>query len=78
MKISMKVDAPGLAKWLKDEQKEQGLPVTEFCARCGFSPAYWYEITRNDDGLISQETLERIEGVLGKKREAGKGKSDAK
>ncbi|MGB3205187.1 MAG: transcriptional regulator [Crinalium sp.] len=59
------VEVLDLHKRIADAQKKSGKPVSEVCKEVGFSRAYWYQIVNEKEDSIANETLQKIEEVLG-------------
>ncbi|MBW4603985.1 MAG: helix-turn-helix domain-containing protein [Calothrix sp. FI2-JRJ7] len=59
------IETPELPKQIAQAQKESGKPVSEICQAVGFSRTYWYQLVNGREEAIAEETLRKIEEVLG-------------
>jgi transcriptional regulator with XRE-family HTH domain len=59
------IETPELPKQIAQAQKKSGKPISEICEAVGFSRTYWYQIVNGREEAIAEETLRKIEEVLG-------------
>jgi transcriptional regulator with XRE-family HTH domain len=65
--VKQEVDAPGLGEKIRLAREADTRPVTQLAKAAGISRNYWYQLeTESVMGGISEETLRKIEQVLGK------------
>lgn len=59
------IEMPELSKQIAQAQKNSGKPISEICEAVGFSRTYWYQVVNGREEAIAEETLRKIESVLG-------------
>jgi transcriptional regulator with XRE-family HTH domain len=59
------VEIPDLNRRIADAQKDSGKPIAVICKMVGFSRSYWYQMINGKEEAIAEETLRKIEEVLG-------------
>lgn len=59
------IETPDLPKQIAQAQKDSGKAISEICKAVGFSRTYWYQIVNGREEAIAEETLRKIEEVLG-------------
>lgn len=59
------VEVPGLGKKIKQAREADTRSLTQVCALVGMSTANWYRIEQEKNESLPEETLRKIEAVLG-------------
>lgn len=62
---TIKIKADNLPKRLKEARIKDGRSVQALATYAGISTAYWYQIEKGDRNIVSEETIRKIEEVLG-------------
>lgn len=61
----IRVDAPGIGAKIKEARERNPKSVEELAKTAGMTRANWYRIEREDNDVLPEPTLRRIEEVLG-------------
>ncbi len=59
------VEIPGLGERIRRARKIDKRPLTEIAEKVGMSPMNWYKIEAEETKALPEETLKKIEEVLG-------------
>lgn len=62
------VEVNNLGEKIKEARlnaKDKGIDLTEICKRVGMTTSNWYRIEKEDTKGLPEETLKKIEEVLG-------------
>ena len=59
------VEIPDLNVRIAKAQKDSGKAISTVCKMVGFSRSYWYQMVNGKEDAIAEETLRKIEEVLG-------------
>ncbi len=64
--VKYEVEVPGLGEKIKQARDKSDKSLVKLAKEAGVSRYYWYKIeSENIDGGVSEETLRKIEEVLG-------------
>jgi len=63
--IKQEVEIPGLGEKIKKARKDSQQSMRELTEVVGISPAYWYKLESEKVDKLAEETLRKIEEVLG-------------
>lgn len=61
----LRVDAPGIGSKIKNTRERDPRPVDELAKAAGMTRANWYRIEREENDVLPEPTLRKIEEVLG-------------
>lgn len=61
----LRVDAPGIGAKIKDARERDPRSVDELAKAAGMTRANWYRIEREENDVLPEPTLRKIEQVLG-------------
>ncbi|GET38883.1 helix-turn-helix domain-containing protein [Microseira wollei] len=59
------VEVPGLGNKIKEAREADKRSLTQICGLVGMSTANWYRIEQEKNESVPEETLRKIEAVLG-------------
>ncbi|MFN6538315.1 MAG: helix-turn-helix domain-containing protein [Nostoc sp. EkiNYC01] len=65
VKRVLRVDAPGIGAKIKDARERDPRSVDELAKAAGMTRANWYRIEREENDVLPEPTLRKIEEVLG-------------
>ena len=61
----IRINAPGIGTKIKDVRERDPRSVDELAKAAGMTRANWYRIEREDNDVLPEPTLRKIEEVLG-------------
>ncbi len=61
----MRIDAPGIGAKIKEIRERDPRPVEELAKAANMTRANWYRIEREENDVLPEPTLRKIEQVLG-------------
>ncbi|WP_445634557.1 Helix-turn-helix transcriptional regulator [Nostoc sp. DSM 114161] len=61
----LRVDAPGIGAKIKNARERDPRSVDELAKAAGMTRANWYRIEREENDVLPEPTLRKIEEVLG-------------
>ena len=59
------IEVPGLGEKIRQARGADGRSLTVICSLMGMSAANWYRIEQEENKSLPEETLRKIEKVLG-------------
>ncbi|MBP0018940.1 MAG: helix-turn-helix transcriptional regulator [Cyanobacteria bacterium SBLK] len=60
-----RVKPEGLGQRIKQARQNDLRTMKELCERANLTPTHWYDIEKENVKILPEETLRRIEAVLG-------------